>query len=448
MVFKVEGLLTPPESPGSAERALQSQRMHTREQEEPSNAGIGLGLLSPGASRTTRPRPLSTGGGGLTSSSSGLGVRSRSRSSSTSDFVNPGEAKGTASSRRLSTIPAADRTAAGPSLSPQAYQSTSAAASHAHADDWQGSRSRSRSSSPGPPKFTGAAGPVTATASISDASASAQHESAEPLGHHLAAFSQGLGHHARLVVATATTAVSSALSTASGSPKSPSSPAFPSGFRAGPRTNAQHFNGSSGPGRRQLTTNGISYKDKGKSRSMDDDVDASGSALYGDRLSQHWTWHPLLQHLYRALPSLPQTGPKRVRTRTRRFAILLVSIAAIYYLFGSTLSDAYQAAAVLKNEQERAEAERESLGPNIAEYDRHPIEHLMKAAKEEWDAKLARQSKTAEEAVTEYKRRYKRDPPNGFKEWFGYAIRTLCSRPRTDPVLEEAAAAGLGCQAY
>ena len=66
-------------------------------------------------------------------------------------------------------------------------------------------------------------------------------------------------------------------------------------------------------------------------------------------------------------------------------------------------------------------SEKERLGPHLTEFKKHPIENLMENAKKKWDEKVARQSKTAEEAIEEYKRRYKRDPPYGFTEWFAYA---------------------------
>lgn len=47
----------------------------------------------------------------------------------------------------------------------------------------------------------------------------------------------------------------------------------------------------------------------------------------------------------------------------------------------------------------------------------HPIFELMRDAEAAWDAKLARASKTLEEAVTEYRRRYRRAPPLGFDKW-------------------------------
>lgn len=48
---------------------------------------------------------------------------------------------------------------------------------------------------------------------------------------------------------------------------------------------------------------------------------------------------------------------------------------------------------------------------------RHPIYDLMSIAEQRWKEKLARQSTTLGEAVMEYKKRYRRDPPMGFKDW-------------------------------
>ena len=50
----------------------------------------------------------------------------------------------------------------------------------------------------------------------------------------------------------------------------------------------------------------------------------------------------------------------------------------------------------------------------------HPIPKLMEDAEVEFKRKLSSQSKTLKAAVTEYKRRYKRDPPKGFDEWFKF----------------------------
>jgi len=47
----------------------------------------------------------------------------------------------------------------------------------------------------------------------------------------------------------------------------------------------------------------------------------------------------------------------------------------------------------------------------------HPIYELISRAEQEWKDKLKRASKTLEEAVEEYTRRYKRRPPKGFDLW-------------------------------
>ncbi|KAG5640782.1 hypothetical protein DXG03_007199 [Asterophora parasitica] len=51
----------------------------------------------------------------------------------------------------------------------------------------------------------------------------------------------------------------------------------------------------------------------------------------------------------------------------------------------------------------------------------HPIPKLMDEAEVKYRQKLAGQSKTLKAAVTEYSRRYKRDPPKGFDDWWKFA---------------------------
>ncbi|GAA5979810.1 hypothetical protein JCM5350_002056 [Sporobolomyces pararoseus] len=50
----------------------------------------------------------------------------------------------------------------------------------------------------------------------------------------------------------------------------------------------------------------------------------------------------------------------------------------------------------------------------------HPILSLIKRAENEWNRKVQRQSKTLKEAVEEYRRRYKKNPPRGFDQWWAY----------------------------
>ncbi|KAK0449629.1 glycosyl transferase family 90-domain-containing protein [Desarmillaria tabescens] len=50
----------------------------------------------------------------------------------------------------------------------------------------------------------------------------------------------------------------------------------------------------------------------------------------------------------------------------------------------------------------------------------HPIYQLIEFSEKKWEAKLQRASKTLDEAVVEYERRYKRAPPRGFDKWWEY----------------------------
>ena len=51
----------------------------------------------------------------------------------------------------------------------------------------------------------------------------------------------------------------------------------------------------------------------------------------------------------------------------------------------------------------------------------HPIPKLMADAEENFNNMLSRQSKTLEDAVVEYRRRYGREPPRGFGHWWQFA---------------------------
>ncbi|GAA5851432.1 hypothetical protein JCM3766R1_004574 [Sporobolomyces carnicolor] len=51
----------------------------------------------------------------------------------------------------------------------------------------------------------------------------------------------------------------------------------------------------------------------------------------------------------------------------------------------------------------------------------HPIHYLIQSAEASWNDKVARQSKTFEEAVAEYRRRYGQSPPRGFDQWYAFA---------------------------
>ncbi|KAF4547907.1 Hypothetical protein D9617_34g040870 [Elsinoe fawcettii] len=58
---------------------------------------------------------------------------------------------------------------------------------------------------------------------------------------------------------------------------------------------------------------------------------------------------------------------------------------------------------------------------NIEEVEWHPIRLLHEQALQKYTDMMNRQSKTLEEAVEEYIRRYDRDPPPGFEDWYRFA---------------------------
>ncbi|KAG8888545.1 F-actin-capping protein subunit alpha [Tulasnella sp. 332] len=53
---------------------------------------------------------------------------------------------------------------------------------------------------------------------------------------------------------------------------------------------------------------------------------------------------------------------------------------------------------------------------------RHPLHHLIMDAERRWNDMIGRQSKTLEEAVEGYERRYHRLPPKGFGQWYNFAV--------------------------
>jgi hypothetical protein len=58
---------------------------------------------------------------------------------------------------------------------------------------------------------------------------------------------------------------------------------------------------------------------------------------------------------------------------------------------------------------------------------RHPIFDLIERAEKEWESKLAQQSKSLDEAVAEYRRRYGRSPPKGFDRWCVNCLSLACT---------------------
>ncbi|KAF8523702.1 hypothetical protein BU17DRAFT_74903 [Hysterangium stoloniferum] len=52
----------------------------------------------------------------------------------------------------------------------------------------------------------------------------------------------------------------------------------------------------------------------------------------------------------------------------------------------------------------------------------HPIPQLINSAEANFTTMMSNQSTTLEEAVAEYRRRYNRNPPKGFDDWFAFAV--------------------------
>ncbi|KIJ63998.1 glycosyltransferase family 90 protein [Hydnomerulius pinastri MD-312] len=60
---------------------------------------------------------------------------------------------------------------------------------------------------------------------------------------------------------------------------------------------------------------------------------------------------------------------------------------------------------------------------------RHPIFDMVERAEKQWEQKLKAASKTYLQAVTEYRRRYRRSPPPGFDRWWSYVKKNGVQLP-------------------
>jgi hypothetical protein len=116
--------------------------------------------------------------------------------------------------------------------------------------------------------------------------------------------------------------------------------------------------------------------------------------------------------------------PKNITPRTRLAALAGIVVSVLFLLhfalpshniLSHTQRWTTASSSVIRSKflRAKAQAPRQPI--------QHPIPKLMADARDAFDHKLARQSKTLPEAVSEYRRRYKRDPPRGFDEWFAFA---------------------------
>jgi beta-1,2-xylosyltransferase len=60
-------------------------------------------------------------------------------------------------------------------------------------------------------------------------------------------------------------------------------------------------------------------------------------------------------------------------------------------------------------------------GSQNASHATHPILGLLVEGERKWADLVDRQSRSLEEAVVEYKKRYGRNPPKGFDDWWSFA---------------------------
>jgi hypothetical protein len=121
---------------------------------------------------------------------------------------------------------------------------------------------------------------------------------------------------------------------------------------------------------------------------------------------------------------------------TGGFLFLLICAASLFRLTptGTNLADLRAGGAPSRHDsgshndvpdtQPRPPAE-EPFNPNPktkpAPPSLHPISHLVAEAEREHEKTLGRQSKTIDEAVREYRRRYQMPPPPNFDKWFEFA---------------------------
>ncbi|KAI5481256.1 hypothetical protein MNV49_004876 [Pseudohyphozyma bogoriensis] len=120
------------------------------------------------------------------------------------------------------------------------------------------------------------------------------------------------------------------------------------------------------------------------------------------------------------LPSSPRFNRRGSRTSTRLQIIyglgLTATVLWMYFLTPHSTSGFTARAPTTEGTFAYA-----TPSTDAHPYERHPIYSLMKDAKDKWEAKVAKQSQTLSQAIIEYRKRYRRDPPKGFDKWFNWA---------------------------
>ncbi|KAF9872846.1 hypothetical protein CkaCkLH20_09709 [Colletotrichum karsti] len=105
------------------------------------------------------------------------------------------------------------------------------------------------------------------------------------------------------------------------------------------------------------------------------------------------------------MPSLP----RKLRTKILPISLVIVFLALFDYLSDGVVTDFIpRPSGVIEDPP--------------GTWDEHPVVRLHSDAERQFQTFLQRQSTTPEEAETEYRRRYGRSPPPGFRRWVEFAI--------------------------
>lgn len=109
----------------------------------------------------------------------------------------------------------------------------------------------------------------------------------------------------------------------------------------------------------------------------------------------------------------------RARSPASSKASSATSITGVWRRLWSPAADALSTPS--NRREEDATHGTHTFHPNglmlVNEGGRHPIHVLIESAEKKWRQLLRRQSSTLSQAVSEYKMRYKRNPPAGFEHW-------------------------------
>ena len=112
----------------------------------------------------------------------------------------------------------------------------------------------------------------------------------------------------------------------------------------------------------------------------------------------------------------------RSRQLASLLCFLLIAAVTLVYLKGSSVPRLQPSSSSPSSNEKPLPSTAHSGETNPAPTtDVHPIHHLITQAEDEFGQIKARQSKTLQEAVAEYRRRYKIPPPPNFDKWYNLA---------------------------